>query len=447
MHRKASLCAAGLAFALVTSLIGAGASAESPSTLVDRPEAEVIQSSWIVSVDTNASPKALAAKASGHGAKVGGVFERAGHAFMFEGTATQAARVAAEPGVIQIEPNVRVELADQIISKTTAGLRRTRTRHPTKVDAHELGFQGAGSRIAIIDTGVDLDHPEFAGRLDNGARCFTDGRLRTGPRVADAGGNYDDPHHGTKVASNAAAGGARIFGMAPRARIVPIKVDLSVGAILCAVDFVTDRGGVDVANISLVYPTRESVANCKSSALHRAICRSVDAGTLYTAAAGNGFGDSANRIGPAKFQQVLAVSAMTDNAPQGERAGPDGLANFSNVGTVIDLMAPGTKVRSAVSDGYGEATGTSRAAPHVAGALAVLKAAGASPAVAKRAVFEGGECPDGTANATGGGNPCDGNGTWRRLDWNSGAVIGTDPDGKAEPFLNLLRALRARRFI
>jgi len=230
--------------------------------------------------------------------------------------------------------------------------------------------------IAIIDTGIDKDHPDLnvAGGIN-----FYNGSSR-GCSLGDEQW-HDTGGHGTHVAGIAAArdNGFGVVGVAPGARLWAVKVlgEGDRGFLSCVmkgVDWVTAQSNIEVANMSL--------GTLRAPPLCLAVQRSIDSGVIYTAAAGN-LGADAKNFSPANCSDVITVSAIvdTDGLPGG--VGPsfgiindDTFASFSNFGSVVDIAAPGFNILSTDIDGtFSPKSGTSMAAPHVAGAVALFKVA------------------------------------------------------------------------
>jgi subtilisin len=240
----------------------------------------------------------------------------------------------------------------------------------------------------------------------------------------------DDHGHGSHVAGTIGAldNGAGVVGVAPGARIWPVKVLNAVGAglisqIVCGIDYVTSKAGeIDVANMSLTGGGSDdgNCGNTNGDTEHRAICASVAAGITYVVAAGNDSRDAAQSI-PASYDEVITVSALADfnGQPGGGAAATctsdqdDTFASFSNFGADVDIIAPGVCIYSTTSgSSYTTMSGTSMASPHVAGAAALYRAVNptASPAQVKQALISAG-----TTN-------------WSNAD---------DRDGIKEPLLNV----------
>jgi subtilisin len=231
--------------------------------------------------------------------------------------------------------------------------------------AHANGATGAGADVGVIDGGIDDSHPDLEGNL---ADPGSDGNHRAWVDCSGGDCTYawsDRGGHGTHVAGTIAAGDgdSGVVGVAPEATLHALKVCGANGgcrtsAVVEAIRHAADRGW-DVVNLSL--GTRR-----RSPALRAAGQYALEAGVLPIAAAGNrGRADSVEY--PATYDEFLAVSATTID---------DEAAGFSSTGPEVDLAAPGKKVCSAAVDGHQTLSGTSMAAPHVAGACAQLLADG-----------------------------------------------------------------------
>ena len=245
-------------------------------------------------------------------------------------------------------------------------------------------FAPSTTNVAVIDTGVDLSHPDL--NVESGTNCV--GR---GP-PADSNG------HGTLVAGVIAAknNGVGIVGVAPGTKVYAVKAlnsngDGLISQVICGIDWVTANASalnIGVANLSLGGPG--SGGPCEADPLHFAICMSARAGVLYTVAAGNDARDFSAGLPeePAAYGEVLTVTAMSDSdgVPGGTGAPPcrpgevdDFPASFSNFATsgsasAHTIAAPGVCIKSTSLRGaYSGESGTSIAAPHVAGVAALCR--------------------------------------------------------------------------
>ena len=240
--------------------------------------------------------------------------------------------------------------------------------------------EGAGVGVAILDTGIDLDHPDLSGNLVANKTCIS------GTSTGD-----DDQGHGTHVAGTVAAlnNSIGVIGVAPQAKLIAVKVLNSQGSgsystLICGIDWVTANASnynIKVANMSLGGggSSDNNCGNSNNDALHKAICKARDAGITFAVAAGNNASNASNTVPAAYNDAVITVSALADSDGQPDGLGPntsygkdDTFATFSNYGSVVDLGAPGVSILSTLrGGGYTTMSGTSMSTPHVAGAAAL----------------------------------------------------------------------------
>ncbi|MEO3870421.1 S8 family serine peptidase [Nonomuraea sp. B12E4] len=319
------------------------------------------------------------------------VLQPTGQSFMVvEGTAEELARLAEDPRVSSIHRDRTYTPADLGPNLTQIGADQ----------AHAKGVTGTGQAVAILDTGIDVDHPAFGGRVVAQA-CFSavepgveslcpSGKPEEiGPGAADAttpkclAGGVNLCDHGTHVAGIAAGSG----GVAPDAKIVAVQVfsrldDEDIcGEPSCllayesslrqAMDYVAGLSEpVAAVNLSLGGALTET--DCDTGEEGEIFKPKIDAllakGIATVVAAGNEYFEGTSY--PACISTAVAVGAND---------GGDAIADFSNRGSLVDLFAPGVDIESAVPDNATAVySGTSMATPHVTGALALMKQA--SPA-------------------------------------------------------------------
>jgi subtilisin len=224
------------------------------------------------------------------------------------------------------------------------------------------GQGGAGAHVAVLDTGVDCGHEDFAGGCVYGAN------------FAGSGQAFDDHGHGTHVAGiiGARANGVGTIGVAPEATIHAVKVLAGNGS--GALSWVA--AGIDWAVANHMHVINMSLsATVTSQALSDAVAAAQAAGVLVVSAAGNT--GCCNTVGyPARLPGSMAVGAVNSN---------DLIATFSSYGPEVDVVAPGVGIRAPVPtgtctlcdpSGYKVLSGTSMATPHVAGVGALLMSRG-----------------------------------------------------------------------
>ena len=403
------------------------------SCFVRYGHANVIPDAYIVKVadgvDVREASERMARRTGG---KVGHIYRKALRGYSIRvPPGVVRAHMRGQEGVLAVEPDLEVELCAQTL--------------PTCVDRIDIDLSdtakinGVDERIdidiAIIDTGIDIDHPDL--NVVGGARFLTGG----------APTDYDDDNgHGTEVAGVLAAldNGIGIVGVAPGARLWSIKcfdANRNAGSgILAGIEWVVDNADtIEILNMSWrgIHQApfhREAIQNC------------VAAGVVCFAAAGN---DARNVYGPdeifgtnddtwpAYFPEVAAISCMADSDGQPGGTGgttsyggyaDDSFAGFSNYstavtptnpvnspGAAIDLLMPGVDIYSTFLNGaYSYDSGTSLSSPLAAGLAALYiakhgRATNAAEVYAIRQALIDGGTPQSAAGGLAHLNDPDGN--------------------------------------
>ncbi len=231
---------------------------------------------------------------------------------------------------------------------------------------------GAGILVAVVDTGIDYNHPDIVANMWPALGYDFIGATHTNP--VQSNDPIDHQGHGTHVAGTIAAvgnNGIGVIGVAWNARVMAVKGldDEGIGldsTLAPAIQYAADNGA-DVINASWDGPGY-------SQTIADAVSYAYNLGAVFVAAAGNDSED-ARDFYPGGLWNAITVAASDPN---------DELASFSNSGSKIDVTAPGVDILSlqasgtnfgtTVSAGYSRASGTSMAAPHVSGLAALILA-------------------------------------------------------------------------
>ncbi len=284
----------------------------------------------------------------------------AANAVVVEATPAEQRALATDPDVAAVEADVEYAIAVKPSSVSAGGGKNTQVL-PWGVDRIDAELVwpltvASGVRVAVIDTGIDTTHSDLAGNVAGGYSA-----------VSYTASYKDDNGHGTHVAGTVGALNNRVgvVGVSPGTSLLGVKVLDSAGRgwvsdIIAGIDW-SIANGARVINMSLGGPTYVA-------AFQAAIDRANAAGVVVVAAAGNsGVTDNSIQY-PGAYNGVTAVGA-TDRT--------NVIAPFSTRGPQVDLAAPGVGVNSTYwtslrGSGYAELNGTSMAAPHVAGAAALV---------------------------------------------------------------------------
>ena len=384
------------AAAACTLILGAtGVAANAATSPGDLGVGDSTGSYIVVLKDGTAARDVATAQAERFGFDLGHVYTTALQGYSAQMPASVASALEAAPAVKWVQKDTQVSATAQT---TPTGINRANAdASPTaKINGTD---ERVNVDVAVIDTGVDLTHPDI-NVYKAGAKNCSIGAI-----------NANDLHgHGTHVSGTIGAidNGSGVVGMAPGARIWPVKVLTDAGSglnsdVICGIDYVAAHANeIEVANMSLG-GSGEDDGNCGATdgdAMHAAICDAVAAGITFVVAAGNDSAD-ASTFTPAAYDEVITVSALADfnGLPGGGAASTcrsdvdDTFANFSNYGADVDIIAPGVCIYSTSKlGGYETMSGTSMASPHVAGAAALYAAThpSATPAQVKSALQSAG---------------------------------------------------------
>lgn len=302
-----------------------------------------------------------------YGADTEHVYKHALKGYAAEMTPEDAQEISEDSRVLFVEPDGPMSISAQT---NPTGIRRIFATSNPNLDIDATDDLRVDVDVAIIDTGVDFDHPDL--NVVHRANCTVTG-------ICSSNAGDDDNGHGSHVGGIVGAldNNIGVVGVAPGARLWSVKVLAASGDgiaswVIAGIDYVTARASqIEVANVS--------IGGGNNSAVCTAVNNSINAGIVYAVSAGNESQNAANSS-PANCAGVLTTSAIADFdgspgalAPNQCSDEDDTLSWFSNWGSTVEIAAPGSCIYSTYANGgYGTVSGTSQASPHVAGAAAVL---------------------------------------------------------------------------
>lgn len=301
----------------------------------------------------NAASQAVGRAMQGRSGEVGFTYENAvkGFSVSIPETAADAfvEAMGRNPNVDRVEEDITMTRMQSTQTSAPWGLDRSDQRALPLGGTYSYALTGAGVRAYIVDTGILASHSDFGGRVLPGISVINDGQ-----------GSTDCNGHGTHVSGTV---GGSTWGMAKQVSLVPVRVlgcdgSGSLSGVIAGLDWVAGNGSKPaVVNMSL--------GGGISSTLDTAVANLVNSGYTVVVAAGNS-GNNACNYSPAREPSALTIGATTST---------DARASFSNFGTCLDLFAPGSGIQSSwytSSTATNTISGTSMAAPHVSGLVALL---------------------------------------------------------------------------
>lgn len=333
-----------------------------------------VRGQYIVQLRDSTSSSAVASKGRGlidqYGGTVNFVFDAALRGFSLSATEAQAARIAGDDAVALVQRNQRaVQLDSQDTSGTSPSLWNLDRidQRPSALDGR-YNYGPTNVPIYVLDGGVRTTHVDFEGRATAGFSAFST--------------HVDCDGHGTRVAAIA---GGRTYGAAKQSPIISVKVadcgTASTDTVLRGIEYVRQNASTPaVVNMSIGFAGVDAIVD-------QAVTDAISAGLTFVVAAGNGGVDSCSRS-PARIATSVPAAIVVSGTDSADTRHAD-----ANHGACVSMFAPGVNIASAGKDSdttaSAPATGTSYAAPLVAGAAATMLAShpGFSPVQVKQALL------------------------------------------------------------
>lgn len=309
-------------------------------------------STYMVVFTPGSSARVKSAAFKSANSKVVRDFSNVFNGALIKGPASKIAALAKNPNIRFLEPDLKVTV-NTVDNQPTWGVDRVDQRNLPLSSTFDYGANSAaGVNVYVVDTGINPDHVEFAGRILSGYSTI-------------AGGVGDCNGHGTHV-SGIIAG--KSYGVARSANIVPVRVlDCAGGgtysSVIAGLDWIAATAPAGVSAV-----VNMSLGGAASSTIDAAVKNLISRGLNVVVAAGNSNTDACT-ASPARVTEAITVGATTIS---------DARASYSNFGSCLDIFAPGSQITSAWIGSTSASkiiSGTSMASPLVAGVIARFVAA------------------------------------------------------------------------
>ncbi|KAH8172242.1 subtilase family protein [Sarocladium implicatum] len=353
MHAAALL--ALLPMAMAAPQAQAPAKRDSPAPLIVPRGVELIEGKYIVKMKSDSVTAAVSSAISKIASVADYTYSRKFNGFAGSLSDKEVQSLRDDPNVEYVEQNAKVWMfATQ--QNAPWGLARISSQAPGGTTYTYDESAGEGTCAYVVDTGIDVDHPDF------------EGRATFAKNFADSNDN-DGQGHGTHVAGTI---GSTTYGVAKKTKLFAVKVlnDDGQGSnadVIAGLDFVVDDAPTQDCPNGVV--VNMSLGGYFSSSVNQAAASITSAGHFLAVAAGNDGADSAD-YSPASESSACTVGATEKD---------DSLATYSNIGSLVDVLAPGSDILSTWIGGETNTiSGTSMASPHVAGLAAYLLGTGES---------------------------------------------------------------------
>ncbi|RFU80262.1 serine protease precursor [Trichoderma arundinaceum] len=338
--------------ALLPLAMAAPSRRASPAPVLIPRGTQLVEGKYIVKMKAEAHTAAVDTAIASIKADADYTYTHSFSGFAASLTSAEIEKLKNDPSVEYIEQDAIVTITETVTqSNADWGLSRISSKEPGTTAYNYDSSAGEGTCAYVVDTGIDVQHPEFEGRAKWLKNFSGDGQ------------DTDGQGHGTHVSGTIAG---KTYGVAKKANLFAVKVLDSNGegtnsAVIAGMDFVAkDAAGQECPKGVVV---NMSLGGTQSDAVNQAAASITGAGLFLAVAAGNDGADTSG-YSPASEPSVCTVGATEKD---------DTLASYSNIGELVDILAPGTDITSAwPGNRTNTISGTSMASPHVAGLGAYL---------------------------------------------------------------------------